>query len=518
MNEQRQQNFFPGGLQLNGHKGESTTAPLRELPMPPQLVLPLVQHAGAAAVPVVQAGQRVLGHQEIARADGERSCSLHAPTSATVLGVERRPVPHPGGLMADCLVLEPDGQNEFGQFLQPLDTATLDAETLLRRVREAGIAGLGGAAFPTAAKLAGAAGREQLRLVINGAECEPYITCDDMLMREQADEILLGAQQVMDALGIERALVAVERDKLHALKALEAAIERLADPRFRLERIFTIYPAGGERQLVQVLSGREVPSGGLPIDIGYLCQNVATLVAVHRAVTRGVPLTHRITTVTGGGVVSPANFLCPLGTPVQYLAQAAGGYTADAERLIMGGPMMGIALSTDAVPVVKATNCLLALRRDQVRPAGDALPCIRCGECARACPAGLQPQELYWRIRGNDIAGAGGLNLSACIECGCCDMVCPSHIPLVQHYRYAKSQARLAETQRAASDVARQRFENRKLRLDAEEARRKERLEAKRKRRTGKTAPAGDIKGEINAIVARTRSKREAADPGDEAQ
>jgi len=518
MNKSPRAKSFHGGLALNGHKLESTSGTLKTAAVPAQLILPLTQHAGRAAVPVVNAGDRVLGHQEIARPDGEVSCSLHAPTSATVLGVQRLPIPHPSGLMGDCLVLQPDGKNEFGKFLPAMDPDHLDLPSLLTRVSDAGIAGLGGATFPTATKLAGAAASTGITLVINGAECEPYITCDDMLMREQADQILLGAKIVLDALGAQRALVAIERDKLKALESMSAAIDRLGDPRFQLEKIFTIYPAGGERQLIQVLSGKEVPAGKLPIDIGYLCQNVATLAAIYRAVKDGHPLVSRITTVTGSGIAEPGNYLTMLGTPLGALAESAGGYSPKASRLIMGGPMMGIALPSDEVPVVKATNCMLVLQEDEVRATGDQMPCIRCGECEQACPSQLQPQELYWHIRGNDLAGADELNLSACIECGCCDFVCPSHIPLSQYYRFAKSQVRLLDARRVQSDIARQRFEDRKERLDSEAARRKQRLEEKRKKRASQEKAPKAIKGEIDAILARSKAKQTDADEGGETQ
>jgi electron transport complex protein RnfC len=516
MRDPRHPNMFHGGLKLDGRKLESVSAALRTAPLPHRLVLPLVQHAGRAAIPIVNAGDKVLGYQEVARPDGDISCSLHAPTSSTVIGIQRLPVPHPAGLMADCLVLEPDGRNEFASNLPPLDPASLDLSTLLQRVRDAGIAGLGGAVFPTPYKLAGATRLESLTLVVNGAECEPYISCDDMLMREQANEILMGTRILLDTLGATSAIVAIERDKRQALECMQAAIDKLGDKRIRLEQIFTIYPAGGERQLVQVLSGMEVPADGLPIDIGYLCQNVATLVAIYHAVCHGRPLVSRITTVTGSGIAEPGNFLTLLGTPLSVLTDAAGGYTDKASRLIMGGPMMGIALASDEVPVVKATNCVLVMAEDEVRTGGEQMPCIRCGECEQACPAQLQPQELYWRIQGDNFAGADELGLGACIECGCCDLVCPSHIPLVQHFRYAKARVKTARIQHEQSNIARRRFENRQERLENEAARRKQRLEEKRKTRASSEQAPKAIKGEIDAILARARSKRQDGKQGDE--
>jgi len=505
---------FHGGLQLAGHKGESTSSELAHAPLPARLILPLAQHMGLGSVPVVEAGQDVYKHQMIARADGDRSSALHAPTSGRIIGLQMHPVPHPSGLPAQCLVLESDGQDQARQYLLPLDPGSVRLEQLLVRVRDAGIVGLGGAVFPTASKIMGATRAHKLTLIINGAECEPYISCDDMLMRARPREIIRGARLLLDALGAETAIVAVERDKTQALEALDAALQSDGDERVRIERIFTIYPAGGERQLIEVLAGKEVPAGQLPIDIGFLCQNVATVAAIYRAVTLGEPLVSRITTISGSGVQQPGNFIARLGTPIAEVVQAAGGYTDDVARLIMGGPMMGISLPDDQAPLVKASNCVLALRAADVRAVGDEMPCIRCGDCERACPARLQPQELYWRIRGSDLPGADELEVNACIECGCCDFTCPSHIPLTQYFRFAKSQLRLAAAQKAKSDLARQRFEDRQKRLEKEKSRRKQRLKDKRQARGQEEQSGAALAEEIQAIVARTEgSKGRPEDP-----
>jgi electron transport complex protein RnfC len=396
-----------------------------------------------------------------------------------------QPAPHPSGLLALCAVIEPDGEERWVA-RTPLDPQRAPEEELLRRLREAGVVGLGGAVFPAAVK-AQREGRRIHTLVINGGECEPYISCDDMLMRERAEEILRGVEVLHRLTGAAEAVVGIEDNKPGAIAAMEAAARASRAP-VEVARIPARYPAGGERQLIKVVTGLEVPSGGLPPDIGVVCFNVATACCVHRAVERGEPMISRIVTVTGN-VHAPRNYECLLGTPVAELAELAGA-AVDTDGYIMGGPLMGFRLPSPRVPVVKATNCVIATSPALFPPPPPAMPCIRCGRCAQVCPAELQPMDLYWFSRGHHFDKAEKFHLFDCIECGCCDYVCPSHIPLVEYYRFAKGEIRGQNRERRAADVARDRHEFRQFRQERDRQERAARL-ASRSPRAGK-AEAGE--------------------------
>ncbi|MGC9456965.1 MAG: electron transport complex subunit RsxC, partial [Halothiobacillaceae bacterium] len=379
---------FHGGLHQPGKKDLSNQEPIRRLPTPDVLLLPLHMHIGQPARPLVEPGSRVDLGQMIAVPDGRVSAAVHAPTSGIVRAIESRPIPHPSGLPAPCIVLEPDGEERPGDNgLSPWpDYLQRDGAAIRERLKLAGVVGLGGAAFPTSVKLDLPPDRRIHTLILNGAECESYITCDDRLMRERAEDIVLGGQVLMHAIGAERCLIGLEDNKPEAAAALETAVEQLGDGRFSVVVVPTRYPAGGEKQLVLTLTGVEVPRSRHATDYGMLCQNVATAVACHEAVVRGMPVTRRVVTVTGEGIARPGNFDVPLGTPAAALIEAAGGYLPGVDRLLVGGPMMGFTLPSDDIPVVKASNCLLALR-PQDRPAEHPpMPCIRCGKCAEACP------------------------------------------------------------------------------------------------------------------------------------
>jgi electron transport complex protein RnfC len=456
-----------GGLRLPGNKEESTRNPIFEMPIPAQLVVPITQHVGDPAQPLVGIGERVLKGQVVARPEGTLGAPIHASSSGTVIAIEPWPASRRFGDTAPCIVIECDGEDEaIVPAAAMADFRALSPEDLLQGILEGGIVGLGGAVFPTAQKLMQARTCEIDHLLLNGVECEPYISCDDMLMREHADDIIGGAQILMHALQINVCFIAVESDKPEALRALADALGEAKDDRIVLKQVPTIYPSGGEDQLVQLVTNREVPSGGLPTDVGCLVQNVGTAAAVHDWIINNVPLISRVTTVTGDGVANPINVRARIGTTINEIIETTGGYTDRAQQLIIGGPMTGKSVSTDRVPLVKATNCVLVL--SQSPSPGPELPCIRCGECAEVCPVQLLPQQLFWYACADDEVKLREFGLMDCIECGCCDLVCPSHIPLTADFRVAKGRIRELADEKARAARARLRFEARNDRLERE--------------------------------------------------
>jgi electron transport complex protein RnfC len=494
-----------GGLRLPAHKSTATAQPIVEVPLPAQLVVPIQQHAGAPAQPVVDAGDRVLKGQVIAEPDGETGVPIHAPSSGTVAAIEPWPVARRYGDEAPCIVIECDGRDESVARLRSADYRSMQPADLLLRILDGGIVGLGGAVFPTAQKLMQARTSRVDHLLLNGVECEPYISCDDVLMREHAAAVVSGAQILMHALQIDVCYIVVESDKPEALQRLAEALEESGDERLVLKQVPTIYPSGGEDQLVQLVTNREVPSGGLPTDAGCVVQNVGTAAAVHDWIAEGEPLISRVTTVTGDGVVSPVNVRARIGTPVEAVVEAAGGYRGTPAHLVIGGPMTGKSVTSDAVPLVKSSNCILAV--SETPSAGDEMPCIRCGECAVVCPVQLQPQQLHWFARADDEANLRDFGLTDCIECGCCDLVCPSHIPLTANFRQAKGRIRELADEKARAERARQRFEARNERLA--KAERERAAELVRQKESAKAAGPEAIA----EILARKRRER-----GDDSQ
>lgn len=484
---------FPGGIRLPGFKQLSNREAIRNLPLPGRVYLPLRQHIGAPARPVVAVGEHVCKGQLVAEATSFVSAPVHASISGVVTDIGEHTVPHPSGIAEACIVIEADGEDRWDPALVPfsdLDNAT--PEQLLAAIRQAGVVGLGGAVFPSAAKLKPPHRIDTL--VINGVECEPYITCDDLLMRNSAEAVLRGCLLLQRILDASQCILAVEDNKPEAMEQLRLARENLlavdapGANQIELLAIPTVFPAGGEKQLIKVLTGREVPAGGLPYELGVVCLNVATTAAVHDAIMLGRPLVSRLVTVTGSGITQPGNYQVPLGTPIAALLEAAGGADGEAE-LIMGGPMMGQRLPTSQAMVVKGTNCIL-VNKPEPQPA--QMPCIRCGSCADACPMKLLPQQLYWHARGKTFEKLQRYHLDSCIECGCCNLVCPSHIPLVSYFRYAKTEIadqaykrQRAEESRLRSELRQERLE--RLQREAEE--RKARRKAARSR-SKKPAPA----------------------------
>jgi len=487
---------FPGGVHPAEHKTVSNRTPIAPGPRPAQLVLPLNMHLGAPARSIVAVGDRVLKGQMLAEPAGAVSAALHAPTSGTVVALGPRPIQHPSGMDALCIVLEPDGEDRWAERRPVADHTRLGPGKLIALLRDAGVAGLGGAGFPTSVKVNLGDHQRVEQLIINAVECEPYITADDRLMRERADEIVLGIQILQYLLNPHDTLIGIEDNKPEAIAALRAAC---ADSDVEVRVVPTKYPSGGEKQLIQLLTGKEVPSGSIPAQCGVVCQNVGTAWAVKRAVHDGEPLLSRITTVTGDAVARPGNYEVWLGTPVADLLHHAGVDKERLGRLVMGGPMMGFTLHDPSVPVVKTSNCVIAASAEELPEPPPEQACIRCGACAEVCPANLLPQQLYWYAKTDDFERAQHHNLMDCIECGACAYVCPSHIPLVQYYRYAKGEIRTQAAEQIKADRARERFEARQARLEREqaekEARRRARLEANRKKQEAATdSGAGDEK------------------------
>lgn len=476
-----------GGLRLAAHKSESTGLPIQSPPLPPQLILPIDQHVGDPAEPLVGIGEHVLRGQLLAESPGALGAPVHASSSGKVVAIEPWPVAGRHGEPAPCIVIECDGDDRAVEsWEEPIPYSELPADTVLRKILQGGIVGLGGAVYPTAQKLMQAVSCDLDYLILNGAECEPYISCDDMLMRERAQDIVSGAQILLHALQLDRACIVVESDKPDSIRQLAEAMTGAGDERLTLRQIPTIYPSGGEDQLVQLVTNREVPSGGLPTDIGCLVQNVGTAAAIHDWLQNGEPLISRITTITGDGIARPMNVRARIGTPISELAKFAGGYTENARHLVIGGPMTGKSVSTDRVPLVKASNCILVM--SDLPATGPELPCIRCGECAAVCPVKLLPQQLFWYACADNEEQLRAHGLTDCIECGCCDLVCPSHIPLTYDFRMAKARIRELADEKARAERARRRFEARNERLQREQHEREAEL-ARQKDQARKAGP-----------------------------
>lgn len=510
---------FQGGVQLKEHKRDATAQPVQAAQLPKQLVLPLQQHIGEAAEPLIAVGDKVLKGQLIAKASSAVSAPVHASSSGTVVAIAGHPVSHPSHLNAPCIIIDTDGEERWTENRQSVaDYHKLPPEEIRAHIRDAGIVGMGGAGFPAHIKLD--PGEHVVdTLILNGAECEPYITCDEMLLRERALEVIVGLRIMRYALQAKRCIIGVENNKKKAFLALQEQVRNLGTDFIDVIQVPTVYPTGGEKQLIQVLTGKEVPAGGLPLDISVVCHNVGTAYAVYRAIEFAEPLISRYVTVAGS-VAKARNLEVLIGTPIIDLIKECGGNPNTLSRVIMGGPMMGIALHDESIPVTKTTNCILVNARIGDVPLASkdsfAMPCIRCGTCAAACPVGLLPQQMYWHARAKDFDKIQDYNLFDCIECGCCDYVCPSQIPLVHYFRYAKTEIWAAQREKALSDVARERHQFREQRLEREKLEKQARHKAKRAAldaKKGGTSNDADAakKAAIKAAMDRAQKKRDEA-------
>ncbi|MHA3459363.1 electron transport complex subunit RsxC, partial [Yersinia enterocolitica] len=455
---------FDGGIHPPEMKLQSSRVPMRIATLPEQLIVPLQQHLGPEGELRVSTGERVLKGQPLTVGRG-RTVPVHAPTSGVITAIAPHTTAHPSGLAELCVHITPDGEDRWREQQPWADYSLRDKTALLERIHQAGIAGLGGAGFPTASKLQGGLNRVTT-LIINAAECEPYITADDRLMQEHASEVVLGTQILMYLLQPQQVLMGIEDNKPEAITALQHALR--GQDKIQLRVIPTKYPSGGAKQLTKILTGKEVPFGKHSSSIGVLMQNVGTVVAIKRAVIDDEPLIERVVTLTGDALSKPGNFWARIGTPVLHLLKLAGFTPQNQPMVIMGGPLMGFTLPSLDVPIVKISNCILAPTEAEMGLSEPEQSCIRCGLCVDACPAGLLPQQLYWFSRGEEHEKARNHNLFDCIECGACAYVCPSNIPLVQYYRQEKAEIRTLDQEAERAAQAKARFEAKQARLQRE--------------------------------------------------
>ncbi|AUV85603.1 electron transport complex subunit RsxC [Vibrio campbellii] len=499
---------FPGGVHPAENKKQSNKTELVHAAIPSEIVLPLKQHIGKAGNLLIAVGDTVLKGQQLTASDSGFTVPVHAPTSGQVTAIEPRTVAHPSGLSELCAVITPDGNDTWCEKTPVADYTQESADALIDVIRLAGISGMGGAGFPTAKKIQSGIARTEI-LIVNAAECEPYITADDKLMQEHADELIQGIEIVEHILKPKLTIIGIEDNKPAAIKALEQAA---MNKDIVIRVIPTKYPSGGEKQLIKILTNKEVPSGAIPADIGILVQNVGSLYSIKRAVIDGEPVVNRIVTLTGKTFKQPRNVWTLLGTPVQALLDEFG-YKADKklQRLIMGGPMMGFTLPHAQVPITKTANCILAPKRREIASDQYEMECIRCSQCAEACPASLLPQQLQWYAKSQEYEKLEELNLKDCIECGACAFVCPSEIPLVQYYRQAKAEIRTRAQEAAAAERSKLRFEEKKARMEREKAERENRFKkAADDRRKDMKASGGD--DAIAAAIARVKAQKDNAE------
>lgn len=472
------------GVHPADHKRPASDVPTRKLPIPPRLHLMLSQHVGAPSRPIVLVGEKVRKGQLIAAAQGNISAPLHASTSGTISAIGEITAPHASGLPGMAISIDSDGEDAWVETEVTTDPFSLSPEDIAKRVAAAGVVGLGGATFPSSVKLNLGRRSKIDTLIMNGSECEPYLSCDDRLMRDRAADIVTGIRLMLISTGAGEAKVGIEDNKPEAIAAM-----REAAARFDNVTIFPVparYPMGSDRQLIVELTGREVPSDARAADVGVIVHNVGTAYAVQQAVCLGRPLVSRVMTLNGGAAATPGNYEVPLGTLISDLVAFTGGTTGDVAKLVMGGPMMGTILPHMRVPVIKGTSGILLLDANEAA-GGEVEDCIRCGSCVKACPMGLLPLEMSARIRNDEMDAAADLGLADCIACGCCAYVCPSHIPLVQYFYHAKGDLYARERNKLRTEATKKMALQRQERLEREQ---REKVEAAAKRKAERAAAA----------------------------
>ncbi len=425
---------FRGGIHPPEHKQLTEHKAIVELDAPQLMVFPLQQHIGAMAEPLVKVGDRVLMGQKIADSDQFISAPIHSSVSGKVLKIEE--YFHPSGRKTPAILIENDGLDEVDPSIQPIeDYRNLSGEEIANLAKQAGMVGMGGAAFPTHVKLMPPKDKKVEYLIINGAECEPFLTSDHRVMLEDGEELLEGIRIMMHNYGIDKAYLAIEENKMDAVAHLKGLLQD--DSSIVLCVLKTKYPQGSEKHLIKAISGREVPSGKLPIDVGAVVNNIDTCTTLARVIHTGMPLTHRIVTVSGHGVAHPCNFKVRIGTDFQTILDAAGGLSEDVKKIIMGGPMMGIAQYDLRTPVIKGTSGLIALLEEEVVQEKE-MPCTRCGKCVEGCPMGLMPLYLSAYSKTEDYDMMKKYHITDCIECGSCSYVCPSRKNPLERIRIGK--------------------------------------------------------------------------------
>lgn len=468
-----------GGVHPDDRKRLSAEQPIENLPMPALLHIPLQQHIGAPAEPLVRRGQLVRKGQILARSQGMISAPVHAPTSGRIMGIGGYPAHHASGLLVRTITLQPDGYDEWDDDCEGVaDPFALAPEAIAQRVAEAGIVGMGGATFPSSVKLKLHKRYRLHTLVINGAECEPYLTCDDRLMRERPEDVRDGVLLMARALGVKQILFGIENNKPEAQASMSEVAREY--PELQIVGLPTRYPMGSEKHLVQTLIGKETPARGLTADIGVVVHNVATAAAVNDALRHGRPLISRLVTVSGAAIRQPRNVHALIGTPLDDLVKYCGGFHDQPARLISGGPMMGQPLPSLRVPLVKGSNGLLALSEEEVQ-SREEMPCIRCASCVKACPCGLLPLNMAAQIRAGSLESSVDLGLLDCIACGSCSYVCPSHIPLVQYFNFAKGELAARQRTHHKQGETKRLAEHRTARMEAIKKAKREAM-AKRKK------------------------------------
>ncbi|HHF4945460.1 electron transport complex subunit RsxC [Haemophilus influenzae] len=495
---------FKGGIHPPEMKSQSNSQPLRYLPLGTDFYIPLKQHLGTTGNLLIKEGDYVLKGQALTKGDGLRMLPVHAPTSGTIKSIKPYVATHPSGLDEPTIHLQADGLDQWIERNPIDDFSTLSSEQLIHKIYQAGIAGLGGAVFPTAAKIQSAEQKVKL-LIINGAECEPYITCDDRLMRERADEIIKGIRILRYILHPEKVVIAIEDNKPEAISAIRTALQGANDISIRV--IPTKYPSGATKQLIYLLTGIEVPSGARSSSIGVLMQNVGTMFAIKRAVINDEPLIERVVTLTGNKIAEKGNYWVRLGTPISQILSDAGYQFDKHFPIFAGGPMMGLELPNLNAPVTKLVNCLLAPDYLEYAEPKAEQACIRCSSCSDACPVNLMPQQLYWFARSEDHKKSEEYALKDCIECGICAYVCPSHIPLIQYFRQEKAKIWQIKEKQKKSDEAKIRFEAKQARMEREEQERKARSQRAAQARREELA---QTKGEdpVKAALERLKAKK----------